>query len=393
MLYLLLGLIALIFSIISSQSKSRIKQIKYLNLTLFILFILWGFEYYNTVDYRVMLEKFNQVVYGKINYEINGDITYIEPLCKLLFYICSPFGNLTYYILVALFEIFVIKIIVIKYIPQKYFWLLMVLILFQFEYTIVLMTLKRQIFAIFVSLLMIYVFNEKYLVWPLKKVLIVSLLLCFIAYNIHKSVIISILFIPLCFLAKYHLPKRLRIIIIFLYMFQYFFDLSAYSDIFFNLIESQDEKYAYYALQISEGGRDTSIIHIIIEFITLSLIIFSLNLCNRKERVFFYAAILYLLSINFFVMDSGRILLPFRICQLFAIPIMISKIESFNKNLSKIIVAVFVIISIKSTYQIYTDTNKASMTEGFKSFNLIFEAPSLQIDNPKSESKKYLPYR
>lgn len=393
MLYLLLGFIAFVFSAISSQSRIKTEQMKYLNLTLFVLFFIWGFEYYNTVDYRVMLEKFNQIVYGKINYETSGSVTYVEPLCRLLFYICSPFGNLTYYILVALFEVLVIKIIVIKYVPQKYFWLLMVLILFQFEYTIVLMTLKRQIFAVFVSLLMIYVLNEKYLVWPFKKVFIVSLLLCFIAYNIHKSVIVSILFIPLWLLTKYQLSKRMKFIIICLYAFQYFFDLSAYSNIFFNLIESRDEKYAHYALQIAEGGRETSIVHIIIEFITFFLMIFTLNLCNRKEKVFYYAAILYSLLVNFFIMDSGRILLPFRICQLFAIPIMISKLEGFNKYLSKIIVAVFIIISIKSTYQVYTDIDKSSMTEGFKSFNLIFEAPSLQIDNPKSESKKYLPYR
>ena len=393
MLYLFLGIITLVFSINCSQSKIEIKYRKYLNLTIFMLFFIWGFEYYNTVDYKVMLSKFNQVVYDDYNYEIDGSKTYIEPGCKVLFYLCSPFGNLTYYILVALFEVLIIRVFVRKYVPQKYFWLFIVLVLFQFEYTTVLMTLKRQMLAIFVSLLSIYILNEKENVWTRKKLLIVSSCLCLLACCFHKSAVATFLFIPIWYIAKFDFSKRLVIVLICFYFFQYTFDLSAYSTLFFNLIESQDEKFAHYALQIEEGGRDTTFIHIVTEFITFLLMVLSLNKCNKKERMFLLAGIFYSLFINFFVKDSGRILLPFRICQLFAIPIMISKIVSIHRELPKLICTMFVIISVKSTYQVYTNPDRTSMTEGFKSFNLIFEAPSMQIDNPISESKKYLPYR
>lgn len=393
MLYLFLGLVTVIFSISCSQCITKIEYRKYLTLTMFLLFFIWGFEYYNTVDYAVMLHKFNQVVYDKINYEISGEITYIEPGCKALFYLCSPFGNLTYYILVAFFEVVIIKVFIIKYIPQRYIWLLILLILFQFEFTTVLMTLKRQILSIFAGLLIIYFLTEKESVWSKKKLLIVSLSLCLLACSFHKSAIVTVLFIPIWYITKYDFNKWVLIILVVFYFFQYTFDLSVYSNLFFSLIEAQDEKFAHYALQIENGGRETSLIHIIIEFITFLLMLFSLNRSNRQEKFFLLSGIFYSLFINFFVMDSGRILLPFRICQLFAIPIMVSKISFINEKLPNLICAMFVVISIKSTYEVYTNPNKSSMTEGFKSFNVIFEAPSLQIDYPLSEKGKYLPYR
>lgn len=394
MLYLILGSVTFLFSIISSFSGTKEKYVKYLNLTFLMLFFIWGFEYYNTVDYKVMLLKYNQVIYGQIQYENSGEETYIELGCRLLFYLCSPFGNLFYYIIVALFEAFVLRLFCKKYIPVRWWWLFIMLILFQFEYATVLMTLKRQMLAIFTSLLMIYILNEKESVWPRWKTIFVALCLCFLAFNFHKSAIVTILFIPLWMLTKYnYCNKWILLGITCFYIFQYFFDLSAYSALFFNLIESQDEKYAHYALQIENGGRDTSVIHTFIEFVTFLLILFSLRYCTKRERIFALAGLFHLLLVNFFVMDSGRILLPFTVCQLFAIPIAISKLNHINRFLSSIIAAMFIVISVKSTYQVYTNPDRTSMTEGFKSFNLIFEAPSFQVNNPQSESKKYLPYR
>lgn len=59
MLYLILGSVTFLFSIISSFSGTKEKYVKYLNLTFLMLFFIWGFEYYNTVDYKVMLLKYN----------------------------------------------------------------------------------------------------------------------------------------------------------------------------------------------------------------------------------------------------------------------------------------------------------------------------------------------
>lgn len=390
MLYLLLGVITVALSVACSRSNT-VEQCKwYLNLTLSVLFIIWGFEYFNTVDYTVMLEKYNQVVYDG---GINGNIMEIEPGCVLLFYLCSPFGNLFYYIVVALYEVLILRLFIIKYIPRKFFWLLIVLILFQFEYTTVLMTLKRQILAIFTSLLMVYVLLEKEHIWSVKKQILIAVLICFIAFNFHKAAIVTILFIPIWYISRLEIPNWSLYFVVALFFVQYFFDLGAYSEMFYNLIASHDDKFAHYALQIKDGGRETTIIHIAIEFFTFIGMLFSLKYCNKKEKFFLISGIVYLLFINYFVKDSGRILLPFRVCQLFAIPIMVSKIGKIDRILPLVACAMFVLISVKSTYQVYTNPDRSSMTEGFKTFNLIIEAPSLQIDEPQKEKAKYLPYR
>lgn len=388
MLYLLLGFIATIFSILASQSTSDLRYKQFLSLTLCVIFIIWGFEYFNTVDYRVMLAKYNQVVF-KEGWKAED----IEFGCKILFYLCSPFGNLFYYLLVAAFEVFVLSLFANKFIPRRYFWLFIVIALFNFEYTVVIMTLKRQMLATFTSLLILYVLSEKEHEWPIIKQIIVSLVICFIAFSFHKASIVSVLFVPIWFVSKYNFHRWIILGIVLLYFFQYVFDISAYSEIMFNIIASQDEKYAHYALQIEDGGRETTMIHIIIEFCSFIMMLFSLKYCSRKEKAIILSGIVYLLLINFFVQDSGRILLPFRVCQLISIPIAVSKIGNYYKMLPKIVCVVFIILSVKSTYQVYTNPDKGSMTEGFKTFNLIFEAPSLQIDNPQLESHKYLPYR
>lgn len=391
MLYILLALISLFFSVLASKSSSKEHYNKYLCISLIFLFVIWGFEYYNTVDYSVMLNKFNQVIYNIKEYTNTGDIVYIEPGCKLLFYLCSPFGNLSYYVLVAFFEILILRYIIVKYIPNKFLWVLVMLILFQFEYVTVIMTLKRQMLAIFVSLLVICLLNEKEYKWNNKKLYISSLLLVILAFSFHKSVLISILFIPIWIIAKYRISKILIILLIGIYFVQYTFNLGNYASLFFDLIQSQDDKYAHYALQIEDGGRQTSHTHILIEFILYFMTLMVVNSCNKKERVFLISGMIYYILVNFFIMDSGRILLPFYMCQLISIPIILSKIVNYKLRLS--LMLMFAVISIKSTYQVYTNIEKSSMTEGFKSFNLIFEAPSFQIDNPNAEKRKYLPYR
>ena len=388
MLYIFLAVTALTFAIIHSTSRSSNNHI-WMNLTFVVLFVIWGLEYYNTVDYRVMLNKYNEVIYGTGGNIELGDI---EPLCQLLFYICSPIGNLFYYVLAAIIEIVILRLMVLKYVPQKYFWVLVLLMLFQFEYVVPIMTLKRQILAVFVGLLVIYVLNEK-VKWSVTKRLIVALLICFAAFNIHKATVVVVLFIPIWFLSKFKFNNIALLALCGLYVFQYFFDLGAYASFFFDILNSSDAKYAHYALQFEDENRTTSAIHIVIEVFTFLLTLYGLKVCNQKEKTILLAGIVYFLCVNFFVRDSGRILLPFRICQLLSIPIILSKIGKIHELLPKAVVAMFLIISIKSTYDVYTNPDKSSMTEGFKSFSLIYEAPSMQVNHPNLESKKYLPYR
>ena len=84
-------------------------------------------------------------------------------------------------------------------------------------------------------------------------------------------------------------------------------------------------------------------------------------------------------------------LLYFNVCNIFAIPIVLTKIQKLK---FRMFVMVYVgLVAFRLCFNAITNPDKTSMSYGFREFNTIFEAPSIQIDQVKTEHDKYLPYR
>lgn len=380
MLYIVFSFIAIVCSFLAASSRENTsKYIAYLRISFCIVFFLWGFEYYNTVDFAGMLEKFNYVNYGVSTGTMFEED--IEPVVRILFVLCKPLGNLSYYIFTALFEIYVFYKLAIYVIPRKYIWLFFVLLLINFDNVVLIMTLKRQILAVSVSFLAMYL-----LVKNVSHKYVYALILIFISFNIHRAAFINILLIPF-FLLEKRITYKSMLVLFILFVLQYVINFASYSDMLFNLVGSTSEKYAHYANQMNDEITLTPI-YIFYNFVLFSMFLFHYNRCNGKETLIVKCSIFYLLINNYLSTDLARLLLLFQLSLMFSIPCIISHIKFFY--IRNFVLLFSIAVSLRLFYNAYTDPNKASMTYGFKEFNTILEAPSLQIDNPYQERIKYI---
>lgn len=383
MLYLILSVTAIVLSYIASIENN--KQCAVLTRYAFaIVFFIYGFEYYNTVDYDVMLRKFNYVNYGTLMHSMYGDE--VEPLTRILMKLCKPIGNIGYYIIVALFEIIVLYKMAIKYVPKQYLWLFFILLLINFDNVILLMTVKRQVLSLFVVWLGVYYLlnEEKRHNNKIGTILIISA--CFI----HTASIFALLMLPI--IRYNYLPSKLTRIILFMMFFvQFFVNISIYTDFLYNYIFGINEKFASYANDL-QGELGVTTVYFIYYLFTFSIILFNLDKLNKAELVLAKFVLLYYLIFNLLPYSAGRSLIYFKLCQLFVIPIVVYKIKNFRimyLKVKHIYVTLVVLISLRLCTNVYFSDNSTNIGNGFKKFNTIFEAPSLQIDNPSFEKSKF----
>lgn len=379
MLYLFLSTLAIILSYCAYSSRDKQKSVAYVRWSFAVVFFIYGFEYFNTVDYAVMMYKFNLV-----NYNIQIPIMFgdkIEPLTTLLMKLCKPIGNVGYYVITALFEIVVLYKIAKGLLPLKYLWLFFVLLLINFDNVIVLMTAKRQVLSLFVTWLGLYIILENSIKHSFKigAAVIISAIL------IHTAAVFALLMIPI---VKYnYVPgKKLRWVLFGLFFVQFVIDISSYSEFIYIYILGINDKFASYAYDLS-GESSVTAVYFLYYLTIYSAVLFNLDKLNQKELVWAKFVILYFLLFNMLPYSAGRSLMYYKLGQLFVIPIIISKIQ--NYKIKTLVCTFSVLISLRLCYNTFSSSDVSSIGNGFKEFNTIFEAPSLQIDNPSLERDKF----
>ena len=378
MLYLFIAAVVLVISFYAStQNKS--KYLISLKVCYCLVFFVWGFEYFNTVDYNVMLEKYNLVNYNIFSGAMFEDD--IEPVSKILLILTKPIGNIGYYVVAALFEVLCFYFMTKNLIQRKFIWIFFILLLINFDNVICMMTLKRQFLSTCVSFLALYILvNNK------KNNQIYAFLLLLIAFNIHRSAFFNFLIFPL-----YHFKYRPFLkgiyFMIPLFFIQYFVNISTFSVFLFDAISINSDKYAHYANQLEVAVNFTPV-YILYRFMLYVIFLFSLSRVSNKELPLIYCSLFYLLTYNFLSNDIGRMLLLYNLSIIFTVPIILNYFKNFK--IRALVISYVVLVSFRLLYNGYTDSNPFSMTYGYKEFNTIFEASSLQIDNPIGEKSKFL---
>lgn len=378
MLYLFLTFLVLVLCYLAYTSPYKQHCLLFVRLAFLIVFFIYGFEYFNTVDYGVMLSKFNYV-----NYNISISSRFgeeIEPFVALLMKICKPIGNIGFYVVVALFEVVVLYKIVAKYVPLKYLWLFFVLLLINFDNVILIMTTKRQILSLFIVWSGVYILLDD----KIRHKYLMGISLFIGAIFIHTAAIFALLMLPII---KYNFrpSKKLRLLLFFLFFVQFVIDVSAYSESLYTYIFGINEKFASYAHDL-QGEKNITITYFLYYLTIYTSILLTFDKLNSKELVWAKFVIVYYLLFNLLPYSAGRSLMYFNLCQLFVIPFVISKLN--NDKIKKFVCTFVILISIRLCYNTYTTTDPSGIGNGFKEFNTIFEAPSLQIDKPNQERSK-----
>ncbi|MBR3073399.1 EpsG family protein [Fibrobacter sp.] len=391
MLYTFLAIIAFYLAYKVGCLEKQNDRDLYYKLTFFVIFFIYGFEFYNTVDYSVMLSKFNWVNNTEKSIFEFGEV--VEPLCAFLLKLCQPIGGIGYYLVTAAFEIFVMYKLCKKSFDERFLWLFVFILLINFSYVITFMTLKRQFLS--VSFVMLGVYLSSLESFKDKRFFSKEsfyIFLCFVAaFMIHKASVGALFLLPIVFL-KQPLTKKMSVFLLFLFLLQYLINLSDYADSIFYFLSDRTEKFAHYAQQL-ESGRSKTFVYIFYETVVFLTLLYYGNKESGIRLVLIKASLLYFVTVNYFQKDMGRIVLYYQYCTIFAIVISIENLLIEGKiKFAKMLMLMVVLISCRLYYNAYFVNDKHSMSYGFKNFETIFEAPSLWIDNPVKLYKKYLPH-
>ncbi len=346
------------------------------------MWLLFSIEFYSTKDYEVYFENFSRTHIHVI----------WEPVYRLLLAIFQPFGFYVFNSCVAAFEFFTLYTLFIYAVPRKYFWIAILMLILNTDGLFYYMCIKRQFFAICVSLWMLYFLlysvNKFRFLWS------IAIFIC--AVNIHTSAYVTIGYFLLPFI-RFRLNWILVAVIMILYIGSVSFQLSSYSDLLYEMVdfieddEMGNNRYGLYVDYQEKGQLEKVVSGIFVQ--VYQIVLFALLLLyNRRVNIIQYK--LFLLSIislvfqNFLVGDFFRLILYYNISFLFTTPILLSVMHKNMDNLLSMcaywgFMALALLSPIKSYYNAMSGDKVSYMTIKMKHFYTIFD------ENPDKSSYSF----
>lgn len=346
------------------------------------MWFLFSIEFYSTKDYEVYYENFSRVHMHVI----------WEPLYRFLLSIFQPFGFYIFNSCVAAFEFFTLYTIFKRAVPKEYFWLAILMLILNTESLFYYMCIKRQFFAICMSLWTLYFIlysnNRLRYLWA------VVTFLC--AVNLHTSAYATIGYFILP-LIRFRLNIVFAIIVGLLYLGSVSFQISSYSDMLYEMVSMVEDddmgnnRYALYIDYQDKGQAEKIVSGILVQSFQIVLFILLL-IYNKRVSVTQYK--LFLLSIaalifgNFLIGDFFRLNLYYSITFLFTTPILLSYI---HRDMSSFFMfclywgfmALALLSPAKSYYNAMSGTKVSYMTIKMKHFYTIFD------ENPDKSSYSF----
>lgn len=301
----------------SSYIFYKTKNKSYYNISVFLMFFLFAFEYENSNDYWVYVSRF---------YVANGDFNHafikwfiedekIEFIYKYIMILCKPIGFFGFCILLGCVEIYVLNKLIKECIPVKYLWFFYTIFMLIPLYGLLILNSKRQALAIVLILLGVLIIskNQQDNIQTKKKIntkkLFLFLGIVIIAGNIHFSAYIGLFYLFIVYFKPLKINKTTIFFILLLFIFSYQFKIDTQ---LLNFLLEDNTKYTQYLTEIGDS-YNISIIYLIYDFFSLVLVLHYYNKFNDIEKTFSLAYILSLIASHFLIYTASRLILPFSI--------------------------------------------------------------------------------
>lgn len=291
----------------------------------------------------------------------NGfDPEIIEPGWTLINVLCQPIGYMGMIFLLTVFEYYVIFKQIRDLVPQKYWWLAVLIFTFTFNFQLLGCSMMRQYLAMTILLYSVrYIASRK---------LILFLIALIVAISIHKT---AVIFLPMYLLgAKMPDIRKYKWIILYSSLFLILLAVSIKYLEYFQIaaVLFDDEKFNRYLM----GDKGSYSFTIVFDVLWL---IFLMRTCpNNKLRktVCLISLVSYIfLPFSFLVVILLRLMLYFSIFFVFTIPNMIAahKQPLIRYGIMFLYIALMLKRSITSlTSETYGDS--------YSTFQTIFSAPT-----------------
>lgn len=277
-------------------------------IAMILLFFLWGLEYQLPIDWTVNLHRWEYVNYKP------ALVSYLEPLYKLLLRLSCPIGFFGWLMLSACYALCVFYMFIRKYVPPRYYWVSLFIIVFVSRISLAMINSNRQTVAIITVLVAVLILIRNIEAQRrTSKELMLSIILMFSATQIHSSAwgAFPLLVLPL-FCSFFMRKKKIFwfIGINTLFILSYVSSLSQYTD---ELMELQNivfhegaVEYSEMAFQTAEVSR--SIPEAIMSFIILNSILLYYDKANMVQQIFCLYSLVPLVMNGFLTGHAERVL-------------------------------------------------------------------------------------
>lgn len=206
-----------------------------------LIFILWGLQYDMVQDWSVNLSRWNSVNH-------KGDIfREVEPLLAFLMSLAKPITFFGWLIVCAIFELITLYYFTRKYVPPKYYWITIFILMLRIDYGLLLINSNRQTLSVILSMYAVLILLQtnklhylKYKKIPILKILVAGSIL-YAATQIHSAAFLSYIIIPIyLFVILIPRPNIKMLLIVFniLFIGRYFFDVSSHTHLFQEILNS-----------------------------------------------------------------------------------------------------------------------------------------------------------
>ena len=354
---------SIIIPFISGKSNKKMPAL----ISWLLLFFIWAFQYEMSKDWLVYLSRWKMAT---LNVKLQENE--LEPIYTVILKICEPFTYFGYLILSATFSISVLKKYIDKYIPNNLSWMFFLTFSIGCGYFLEFVNTNRQTIAIMFVMIAIYILSNPYktnkkIYWS------ISAFLIFVAFNIHRSAVITIpvLLFPLI-IHKIHNTKYLYIFLV-INLLSFLIDYDRTSEYLGVLMVRNEEfnAYSHYTNEITE--RSKSIIEQSIFTISLFLFIYNFDKFKSNEKPLILATIIYLSLQGFAMYTMLRVLSYYKIFFAISIPILYSKTYNISKPYKYLSQLMITLYAIYMTYRYSIDIQGVNY-EGYTNFRTLFDA-------------------
>lgn len=333
-------------------------------------------------DWSSNLIRWNAVNHADTDYYGRN----IEPLYVWLMSACKPLTFFGWLMLCAFFELSILFILITRYMPPKYYWASIFVLMAYHDNGLLLINSNRQTIALVFTIIGVLFLQGDY-TFICKKMKInknivkyLIAILCFIsAINIHGGAFPSMGIIPLYYLSgKITKLNKMPILMVFcsLYLLPRFFDCSFLKDIFFVLLKISDVKaFEEYAADISLGATGSIVSMIFALFIIIALSL-TYHIIPQNIRFFSLCVLAEYVFGGFFTSNLHRIMQYYYIYSIIAVPYVFFSLKKSEykelRNFSRVYCLLAIVLYTHSFYAVVTEQE---IYNRWVNFQTIFDAP------------------
>lgn len=350
-----------------------------LKISICLLFIIWGLQYNMVQDWDMNLSRWNSVNHKEAIFRD------VEPL---LAYLMSLSKSLTFFgwlMLCAIIELGTIYYFTTRYVPPRYYWLVIFVLMIRIDYGLLLINSNRQTLSVILTMYAVLVLlnSHKTSALTIKGIpilhIIVSSIIIYAATKIHSAAFFAFIIIPifLCVtLVKGNYKLPIFIICNILFIGRFIFDVTSLEPILTTqLNQSNITGFDHYLELFDTSSKVYSFIDQPIYIVIMNLTIFFYPKMNFNLKFFSALTICGIILGGYMMGNLYRITQYLYIYLIFIIPsIVYYWSQTGNQFLKRIRIPLYCIMLSYCLYS-FNKNLQGNYYKKWNNFTTIFEAP------------------